>query len=92
LQKTKTKQSAGLTPEWNENFKYTINSIEDFKQSFVLTLKEEDLYEHDTMGDITLPLGLLYIGLKDQAIKIYDKTSLLCVGHIVITTSFDPIK
>lgn len=58
--RTKTHQSAGMSPVWNETFTYALKDESSLSGTLKIGLVEEDIMHNDDYGTESVQIGLLY--------------------------------
>ena len=80
MKRTKTIQSGGKTPQYNEKFSFPINDLKAaLTMQFKIMLMKEDIKNHDELSSTTLNYPILFClgeGLKKAPHYIYDKNGV----------------
>jgi hypothetical protein len=91
MKRTKTIQSGGKTPQFNEKFSFPINDLKTaLAMQFKIILMEEDIKYHDELGSTTLSYPILFCfgeGLKKAPHYVYDKNGVSS-AKIWLTVNF----
>lgn len=85
--------NGGKLPEWNENFNFSIISIEDSKKVFKFSVLDEDLMSSELVGCDNIYFPALYnngVCLQKAYFNIFFKG--LYSGRIEMATSFEGIS
>jgi Ca2+-dependent lipid-binding protein len=96
MEKTKTHQSAGKTPVWNETKRFPVGSVQDLGKALKVQIMEEDIRYHDEVGVETLSLGLLYNwgqGIKED-FHVFSAKTGFSTGMLKLHTTWEaaPVK
>mmetsp|Transcript_37276 Transcript_37276/g.49033 ORF Transcript_37276/g.49033 Transcript_37276/m.49033 type:complete len:131 (-) Transcript_37276:581-973(-) len=84
--RTKTKQSAGKTPKWDETFNIDVKYIGD---DMKLTVMDEDVVSHDKVAETTIKVSSLCMnGGIDEWFPVYHKGK--CAGQLRLKGVWKP--